>query len=366
MSGAIEERASFEEIRYANCWEDAELLLQGFEVLRGQRFVSICSAGDNTLALLLLDPSEVVAADLSTAQLACLDLRMAAIRLLERPELLAFLGITAPLRDRTDVYARLRLELPIASRSFWDAHLDAVKMGIVHAGKFERYFAAFRRWILPLVQSMDNRQRLVAFTDAAAQKQFYASEWNNWRWRLLFRLFFSRAVMGRSGRDPEFFRYVEGSVADRILARTERALADIPGAENPWLQFIVAGNFTAALPPYLQEDRLPLVKDRLDRIRRVLGPVHTALHDAAPRVTGWNLSDIFEYMDAPLAGDVLDALLRSSASESRLAYWNMLAPRDAALMRPDRLHSCADEAARLFRTDRAFFYSAYHLDEVCA
>ncbi len=30
--------------------------------------------------------------------------------------------------------------------------------------------------------------------------------------------------MGRLGRDPEFFRYVEGSVAERILERVEYAL----------------------------------------------------------------------------------------------------------------------------------------------
>ena len=45
----------------------------------GSRVLSIASAGDNTLAL-LAEGAEVVAADLSRAQLACLELRCAAFR----------------------------------------------------------------------------------------------------------------------------------------------------------------------------------------------------------------------------------------------------------------------------------------------
>ena len=48
----IEDRASFDFLRYANCWEDADILCEALGVRPGARVLSIASAGDNTLALL--------------------------------------------------------------------------------------------------------------------------------------------------------------------------------------------------------------------------------------------------------------------------------------------------------------------------
>ena len=41
-------------IRYANCWEDASVLLQALNIGPGKRYISIASGGDNTFSLLLL------------------------------------------------------------------------------------------------------------------------------------------------------------------------------------------------------------------------------------------------------------------------------------------------------------------------
>src|SRR5688572_25134911 len=87
-------RADFTFVRYANVWEDADVLCDALEpVGRGGRLLSIASAGDNVLALLTLDPAEVVAVDLNPAQLACLELRLAGFRCLKDAALLVFLGI---------------------------------------------------------------------------------------------------------------------------------------------------------------------------------------------------------------------------------------------------------------------------------
>lgn len=361
-SSSIDQRAAFSWVRYANCWEDAHLLLKAFEPLRGQRFVSICSAGDNTLALLTLDPSELVAADLNPAQLACLELRMVAWRHLDYEDLLAFLGIRPTHGARTQVYQSLASELSSLARSFWDTHLEDISLGIIFAGKFERYFAKFRRYVLPWVQSQSNCDRLLGFTHPKEQREFYDRSWNHWRWRLLFRVFFSKWIMGRSGRDPEFFRYVKGSVAQRILQRTEQALYTIPGAENPWLQFIVGGNFSSALPPYLQPEHFQIIRERLGVIRFAHGPIPDILGPASQKLTAWNLSDIFEYMDPPLFAHVVKQIMAHSSVGSRLAYWNMLVPRDASQMTP-ALQSLSSMAQELFVQDRAFFYSAFHIDE---
>lgn len=50
MPERIEHRARFDLIRYANVWEDAELLVAALRPGPGKRFLSIASAGDNSLS----------------------------------------------------------------------------------------------------------------------------------------------------------------------------------------------------------------------------------------------------------------------------------------------------------------------------
>jgi len=48
-------------IRYANCWEDADILLEGLNPEQGAKILSIGSAGDNSFAFLANNPEVVVA-----------------------------------------------------------------------------------------------------------------------------------------------------------------------------------------------------------------------------------------------------------------------------------------------------------------
>ena len=356
----IEARARFDYVRYANVWEDADVLCQALQPAPGRRILSIASGGDNSFAL-AADGAEVVAVDLSPAQLAMVELKRAAIRALDHDGLLAFLGVR-PDATRLATYRALAPVLPAGARAFWDARPAEIEGGIVHAGKFERYFAMFRRRIVPLFHGRRAVAALLAEKDRAARTAFYRDEWNNWRWRLMFRLFFSRRVMGLMGRDPEFFRYVEGSVSERILQRAEYAFTVLPTHSNPYLSFIFTGAFGATLPRYLERERFAALRAGVERITLVRGPVQEVAGTHGP-FDGYNLSDIFEYLDPPACAAIYAALLDASRPGARLAYWNMLVPR----RRPDslagRVVSLTERAGALFAVDRAFFYSAFVLEQ---
>jgi len=360
-SPSIAERAAFDFIRYASVWEDARVLDEALApVARGGRLLAIASAGDNVLSLLTLDPERVVAVDLSPAQIACLELRLAAFRGLAHEDRLAFLGVTAG-PDRARTYASLRSALPEEARRFWDAHPEAIRQGVIHTGKFERYLHSFRRLVLPLLHDRSTIAELAGLADAPAQRVFYRQRWDGWRWRLLFRVFFSRAVMGRFGRDPAFFDQVEGPVGERILERTKHALTELPAATNPYLQYILSGNFTAgALPEYLKPGNGEMIRARLDRIvveRVRVDEVRESGFD------GLALSDIFEYMTPNEFERTYDALLRKARRGARLAYWNMLVPRSGASRFPARARRLVPLSDDLHVRDRAWFYSRLHVDE---
>src|SRR5262249_59430145 len=105
MGSEVAGKADFSGVRYAQCWEDADVLVEGLGVRPGDVCLSIASAGDNSLALLTRQPARVIALDLSPAQLACLELRVAAYRALEHPELLELIG-SVPSRRRPQLYHR--------------------------------------------------------------------------------------------------------------------------------------------------------------------------------------------------------------------------------------------------------------------
>jgi S-adenosylmethionine-diacylglycerol 3-amino-3-carboxypropyl transferase len=357
-------RADFSEIRYGQVWEDADVLLRGLDVQPGDACLSIASAGDNALAMLTRDPSRVVAIDMSPAQLACLELRVAGYRVLAHHELLELVG-SRPSARRTALYARCRIALSPAARAFWDARPANIRDGIGGAGRFERYFALFRRRVLPLVAGGRMVAELLREKPVDARRRFYDERWNSWRWRLVFRVFFSRAVMGRLGRDPEFFRYVDRDVAGSILARTRYAMTELDPSDNPYMHWILTGTQGAALPLALRPEHFDAIRDRVGRIEWQCTSLETFLSGSAGRdFDRFNLSDVFEYVAADHYHRLLEAIASRGRRGARLAYWNMLVPRERPGWLGDRLRSLGGLADRLHREDRAFFYSAFRVEEV--
>src|SRR5437667_10051684 len=92
MKSEVQAAADFSMIRYAQVWEDADILLAGLEIRSGDTCLSIASAGDNALAMLAKNPHRVVAIDLNPAQLACREWRIEAYRRLSHEELLDSIG----------------------------------------------------------------------------------------------------------------------------------------------------------------------------------------------------------------------------------------------------------------------------------
>ncbi len=365
MQSEAAQHADFQSIlRYAQCWEDADVLVEALDVQPGDVVLSVASAGDNTLSLLTRAPARVIALDLNPAQLAALELRVSAYRNLSHFELLELIGSRKSDR-RTELYARCRSGLSDNALRFWDAHPSAVAMGIGSAGKFERYFTIFRRVMLPLVHRRRTVLSLLEPRTVEERQRFYDHRWDTPLWRAMFRIFFSERLLGSLGRDPSFFRYANARVADRLLARVRHALVTLDPSANPYIHWILTGHHGAALPHALRAENFEAIRSNLDRLEWHSKPIEACGEFFSGReIDAANLSDILEYLSDDNARALLGSVAKHSRNGARIAYWNMMVRRRGSEYLPDDLRSLPELSHKLFGQDKAFFYRDFVVDEV--
>ncbi|MBF0452400.1 MAG: DUF3419 family protein [Candidatus Magnetomorum sp.] len=357
----IEKNARFDFIRYANCWEDADLLLEALSIKQGSKCLSICSSGDNSLSLLAYQPEIVIAFDLNLSQLACLELRIAAFKELEYEDLLAFLGVNEDSK-RIQTFELIKSHLSDQSRDFWEAHITSINNGVIYEGKFENYFRIFRSYMLPLMHTQKTVEKLVSQKSIEEQQVFYEKKWDNINWRVLFKIFFGKFFMGKMGRDPEFFKYVKDPVGVNILKRTQHAFTTIPTYTNPYLHFIMTGRYQPhALPFYLRSENFTAIKENINQIK----PFHGNIHACSQRniqFDAFNLSDIFEYMNLSEFRSELTTILTMASVHAKIAYWNMLSDR----IIPDDIPISIDweRSQHLLFKDKAWFYKRFIIASV--
>lgn len=359
----IAARASFETIRYAQVWEDADVLVAALRPQARDTVVSIASAGDNALALLAEGCERVIAVDLNPAQLACVRLRVAAYKILTHSELLELLGSRTSARRRS-LLEQVAVTLSPEDQRFWARIKDkVVQHGVAGAGKFESYFRLFRSWVLPFIHNRETVDELLRHRPEDERKEFYEKHWNIWGWRLMLKGFFSRQMMGRFGRDPAFFDHVEGSPAEHVARLTRKALVDQDPSDNPYLHWILRGFHGEALPRALTQERFEMVRDRLDRLELRLCTVET-LAEEGVKADCFNLSDIFEYMSPEAHHAAYKTILDAARPGARIAYWNMMAPRRAPPALVKYVKPNPELEAKLKPLDKAFFYSDFVIEEV--
>lgn len=360
-------------LRYAQCWEDADLLLEALDIQPHHTCLSIVSGGDNTLALLSRSPQRVIALDFNPAQIACLELKVAAFAQLSHPELLVLVGSRASLDPaatvpdsglaalRQDLYRRCRGQLSPAARQFWDERPHAIAEGIGHSGRFERYLGWFRRWLLPLVQPRAVWQPMIDGLPPAQRVAWYHQRWDSWRWRGLFRLWFCRFTLGHLGTHPAWVRQGQGPLVDHLLARTRYALTVLDPATNPYLQWIVLGHHRT-LPYALRPENFAAIRAHLSRLEWHTIALDTYLQRPLVPVHCFNLSNVFDYMDDLHRRQVLQALHRRAAAAARLAWWQRLeATPWQGTGQGEACWQIDPQSPALHARDQVFFYQHFRV-----
>lgn len=352
---------SFDLVRYANCWEDADVLLEALDLNDSSNVMSIASAGDNCFSLLTANPQQLIAVDISEVQLYLCELKMAAINSLDRSSYMSFVGFNSA-SNRRDVYLSLREQLSASCRTYWNSLQDQIEGGVIHHGKFEQYFQLFRKDFLLPVHNQTIIDELIREKSAEEQLQFHDFVWHNAEYDKMYRYFFGEKMMGERGRDPEFLKHVEGKVEDLVMAQDIVHLKTKNAQRNYFLHYMVNNKFDPSfLPHYVREGNYEKVKANLHKMILHKGLLNSATEKHSD-CTHFNLSDIFEYMDVSLFKSVTRQLLDRSASQARFAFWNLMVPRNMADIFPDEISFDQEFCDHLKKKDMGYFYRAFVLN----
>jgi S-adenosylmethionine-diacylglycerol 3-amino-3-carboxypropyl transferase len=360
MRTSIQNKADFSKIRYANCWEDADILLEALDIKPTDKVLSVASGGDNSFSMLSKSPQKVVAVDINPFQLYLVELKREAIRQLSYTEAKQFLGFEE-MDNRWDMYLNLRTGLSKSASGFWDFQMETINAGVIYAGKFEKYFSIYRRWVHPLLSTKKETQLFFAGEPSLDYREKNDKKMRSPFVKMMFKLFFSKTVMGILGRSPAFFEHVKIHVGDYIYNKTRSVVANPESYKNGFLHFIVLGNFNKKLPHYMRPENFDAIKMNIDRMEIREISIEQAVCEE--EFTKFNLSNIFEYMDSNNFAAILKLLVKHSNRGAMFAFWNLMVERKLSDVVPSLFIYHRSRSNALSQKDKLFFYHNFILEE---
>ena len=173
--------------------------------------------------------------------------------------------------------------------------------------------------------------------------------------------------MGKIGRDPAFFAYVDGSFSDHVFQKIKHGMRTLNPAENPYLHWILQGTHGEVLPFALRHENFEAIKNNLNKLEWHLLSTESFAERCKQdntKISKHNLSNIFEYMSEENYLSALSTLIDISEPGARLLYWNMMVPRSCPDTLKHKIKSHTELARNLHDQDKAIFYSNLIIEEV--
>ncbi|MEE2960696.1 MAG: DUF3419 family protein [Myxococcota bacterium] len=354
-------------IRYAQVWEDSNLLEKGLNIQPDDRILSIGSAGDNAFALLLEEPQTVVAVDLNPAQTSLIELKLAAIQEFEHDDFLSLLGLKTD-KSAVELYKQIKAKLPDYAQAFWDNQTHILETGLVNHGRLEQYFKNLRTICFDKFVDSDALNAFCRMNDPAKQAVAFEELIAHPKFLPTFIQYTGPDRIAQEGRDPAQFKFVTmEEVGEYFFNRMKTISTTLPMRSNFYMHQFYLGGYVdlETVPPYLKAENYEKLRSLLPRFSVEMVPIDQPVrHHPKGYFNKANLSDLFEYLSEEQTTDILGVLADKFRSGGRIAYWNLLVPRHRTESLAPKLKRCEDLSQFLYRQDRNLFYRDFHIEEV--
>ena len=322
------------------------------------RILCVTASGDRPLNLLSSPCQEIVSVDANPIQNALLDLKMAALTHLDYEEYLSFLGLT-PKEKRLATFDQLSEKLHSTSCAYWSKHRSKIAKGIIYQGATEKISQLGSLLVRFLRRKKINA--LFSFDKMEEQKEFVSKKWQTTAWKKTFDLALHPVITRLFLKDPGLYQHVDPSlrVSTYVHDRINDALTRFPAKESIILSLALQGKiYPEAYSPYLTEEGVQTIKQRLDKIQ-----FHTAnlidFLETAPENSFdcFALSDVASYMSEEHFARLVSGLYRVAKPGARFCLRQFTSRYDL----PDTLKSRFQRDTALEQEpqqeDRCFLYN---------
>lgn len=351
-------------IRYSQCWEDTELMLKALNIKQDDVVFSIASGGENVFALMTQTDNFVHAIDYNLSQIYIIKLKLAALKRLSFDDYIEFIGIKKS-NIRIEIFIEISYDFSDDSKDFFLDNLEIIKKGIIHVGKLDKYLRIFSKYILPFFVSKSKIKKAVNSSNNEFRYKIFQKVWNNWRYRLLGEVFFGQKVMQKTGRHEVMFKYNDEKKTGAVyLDRAKKFLSKGAIHQNPYMDYILSGNYHNNLHFYLQ-------KQNFDKLKRknnvefhhsdILSYFKSMPDDCFDK---FNLSDVFESMNVEETNVIFEEILRVSKPNARLIFWNNLVIRDVPENLKLNFVQDIELEEKLKPSDKVFFYERFYIYKI--
>ena len=117
----VEDFVKFDIIRYALVWEDADLLIEALDINENDNILSIASAGENAIGMLIKNPKKVYAIDLNFNQIACSEFKKMAYKYLDYDECMKVIRVFDCI-NLLEIYDKFKDYLSSDVRKYFDGN----------------------------------------------------------------------------------------------------------------------------------------------------------------------------------------------------------------------------------------------------
>lgn len=346
----------FSLLRYSFGNEDWRTEQAALDIQPQDQVLCITASGDRPLNLLSRECQKIVCIDANHVQNHLLQLKAAAMTLLEYPEYLSFLGAVSGERRKETLQLLLPYMDPQAAQ-FWVKHEKMVHKGILYQGSVERLTNVIAKFFT--IMRGKKVKRLFEMNDLDEQKKFLREEWDSILWRKIFNIILNPLVTRFFIKDPGLANVGSdikaGSyIYDRIHASLERELAK----KNSLLSLILTGRVAQeAFSPYLTEMGIQAIKTRLSSLEIRTTDVIDYLDSlSGPTFDVFSLSDVASYMSYPNFIRLLKNIVKTAKPGARFCLRQFLSSYEIpANLQPYFVRNKSLER-RLERQDTCFVY----------
>jgi len=337
--------------------EDWRTEQKALKIRPNNRVLCITASGDRPLNLLSTELGEIISIDSNPMQNALFDLKRAAIKRLEYPQYLSFLGVD-PHPNRLKTYSLLEKDLSPESIALWLRHRKKISHGVIYEGAVEKWLTRTSKLLRPFRGKKIDK--LFSFNDLEAQRAFLKTSWHTYFWKKTFQLSLHPWITRFFIKDPGLYAYVEDDIHiglhlyDKLHEAFDRFLAK----DSVLLSLIFKGRVDKKhLPPYLNEKGFEEIKKRIDQVKFETIDIASYLEKAPDESFDcFSCSDIASYISKSNFDRVMRGILRTAKPGARFCIRQFLSNQQIPQSLAPNFERDRALEKELEKEDRCFVY----------